>query len=104
MPIELTNRPALVLGLGASGLSMARWLASRGASVRVADSRETPPFAAQLQDELPAIELHTGAFRTESLAGVDLIAISPKVVARIIASDSGMNSVVFLQRDRKSVV
>ncbi len=79
MPIELTNRPALVLGLGASGLSMARWLASRGASVRVADSRETPPFAAQLQDELPAIELHTGAFRTESLAGVDLIAISPGV-------------------------
>lgn len=27
------------------------------------------------------------------------IAISPKVVARIIASDSGMNSVVFLQRE-----
>jgi UDP-N-acetylmuramoylalanine--D-glutamate ligase len=79
VPIELTNRRALVLGLGASGLSMARWLNARGASVRVADSRETPPFAAQLHGELPAIELHAGEFRSESFAGVDLIAISPGV-------------------------
>ena len=79
MPIELTNRRALVLGLGASGMSMARWLNARGASVRVADSREAPPFAAQLHGELPAIELHTGAFAPESFAGVDLIAVSPGV-------------------------
>jgi UDP-N-acetylmuramoylalanine--D-glutamate ligase len=79
VPIELTNRHTLVLGLGASGLSMARWLANRGASVHVADSRSAPPFAAQLQSELPAVELHTGAFRAESFAGVDLIAISPGV-------------------------
>ena len=58
---------------------MARWLAARGASVRIADSRDAPPFAAKLQDELPAVELHTGTFRAESFAGVDLIAISPGV-------------------------
>ena len=79
MPIELTNKRALVLGLGTSGLSMARWLNARGASVRVADSRETPPFAAQLHGELPAVELHTGTFCSESFAEVDLIAISPGV-------------------------
>jgi UDP-N-acetylmuramoylalanine--D-glutamate ligase len=79
VPIELTNRRALVLGLGASGLSMARWLTARGASVRVADSRDTPPFAAQLRTELPAVELQTGAFRAESFADIDLIAISPGV-------------------------
>jgi UDP-N-acetylmuramoylalanine--D-glutamate ligase len=79
VPIELTNRRALVLGLGASGLSMARWLAARGASVRVADSRDTPPFAAQLRAELPAVELRTGAFRAESFADIDVIAISPGV-------------------------
>jgi UDP-N-acetylmuramoylalanine--D-glutamate ligase len=79
VPVELTNRRALVLGLGASGLSMARWLNARGASVRVADSREAPPFAAQLRGELPEVELRTGAFRSESFAGVDLIAISPGV-------------------------
>ena len=58
---------------------MARWLAARGALVRVADSRSTPPFAAQLQSELPAVEVHTGAFREENFAGVDLIAVSPGV-------------------------
>lgn len=79
MPIELTNRHTLVLGLGASGLSMAHWLAARGASVRIADSRDAPPFAEQLQNELPAVELHTGAFRAESFTGIDLIAISPGV-------------------------
>ena len=58
---------------------MARWLAARGASVRVADSRNAPPFAAQLQGDFPMVELHTGAFRAESFAGIDLIAISPGV-------------------------
>jgi UDP-N-acetylmuramoylalanine--D-glutamate ligase len=79
VPVDLTNRRALVLGLGASGMSMARWLNARGALVRVADSREAPPFASQLHSELPAIELHTGAFRPESFTGVDLIAVSPGV-------------------------
>ena len=79
MPIELAGRRALVLGLGASGLSMARWLSARGAVVRVADSRDTPPFAAQLRSELPGIEVHTGAFRGESFADIDLLAVSPGV-------------------------
>jgi UDP-N-acetylmuramoylalanine--D-glutamate ligase len=60
-------------------MSMARWLNARGVSVRVADSREAPPFAAQLHAELPAIELHTGAFRQESFTGMDLVAVSPGV-------------------------
>jgi UDP-N-acetylmuramoylalanine--D-glutamate ligase len=79
VPIELANRHALVLGLGASGLSMARWLSTRGAVVRVADSRDSPPFASRLRGELPAVELHTGAFRFESLDDIDLMAVSPGV-------------------------
>ena len=37
-----TGRKVLVLGLGDSGLSMARWLVRHGAQVSVADTRETP--------------------------------------------------------------
>jgi UDP-N-acetylmuramoylalanine--D-glutamate ligase len=44
----------LVLGLGASGLAMARWCARHGADVTVWDSRENPPQAAALQAEVPA--------------------------------------------------
>jgi len=58
---------------------MARWLAGRGARVRVADTRAVPPNAEQLRAELPGVELHTGAFRLESFADAQLIAISPGV-------------------------
>jgi len=58
---------------------MARWLSKRGAVVRVADSRDSPPFASTLRGELPAVELQTGAFRFESLDDIDLMAVSPGV-------------------------
>ena len=37
------GKNALVLGLGETGLSMARFLSHRGARVRVADTRDDPP-------------------------------------------------------------
>jgi len=77
--MNLTGRNALVLGLGISGLSMARWLNHRGARVRVADTRKAPPCSAQLQRELPDVAVATGAFQPDSFENVDLIAISPGV-------------------------
>jgi len=79
VPLELENRRVLVLGLGSSGMSMARWLATRGARVRVADSRTAAPNAERLHAELPQVELHTGAFRPETFADAELIAISPGI-------------------------
>jgi UDP-N-acetylmuramoylalanine--D-glutamate ligase len=70
-------RRALVLGLGDSGLAMARWLVGDGWQVVVADTREDPPMGAVLREELPAIELRTGAFELSALDGVGLVAISP---------------------------
>jgi UDP-N-acetylmuramoylalanine--D-glutamate ligase len=77
--MNLAGKNALVLGLGETGLSMARFLARRGARVRVADSRDDPPKLAALGAALPQAELALGAFRDESFAGVDLVAISPGV-------------------------
>jgi UDP-N-acetylmuramoylalanine--D-glutamate ligase len=75
--VELKGRKVVVLGLGDTGLSMARWLTRHGADVRVADSREDPPRAAQLARELPQVALATGVFGEATLRGADLIAISP---------------------------
>jgi UDP-N-acetylmuramoylalanine--D-glutamate ligase len=75
--VELKGRKVVVLGLGDTGLSMARWLARRGADVRVADTRADPPHAATLARELPRIALARGAFGEATLRGADLIAISP---------------------------
>ena len=73
---ELKGKVVLVLGLGESGVSMARWLASHGARVRAADSRLDPPGAVGLAAH-PAVSLHLGGFPQEVFAEVDLIAISP---------------------------
>ena len=77
--MNLAGKNALVLGLGETGLSMARFLARRGARVRVADTREDPPGLAALREKLPQAGLDLGAYRDASFAGVDLIAISPGV-------------------------
>jgi UDP-N-acetylmuramoylalanine--D-glutamate ligase len=77
--MELAGTRALVLGLGASGLSMARWLARQGAAVRVADSRAAPPCVGQLARELPDVPVRLGAFRGQDFSGAQLIAISPGV-------------------------
>jgi UDP-N-acetylmuramoylalanine--D-glutamate ligase len=50
---------SLVLGLGASGLAMARWLARSG-EVQVADTRADPPMLADLRRELPQVAFHAG--------------------------------------------
>ncbi|KAB2312286.1 UDP-N-acetylmuramoyl-L-alanine--D-glutamate ligase [Betaproteobacteria bacterium SCN2] len=77
--LHLSGRKTLVLGLGDTGLSAARWLAARGAVVSVADSRESPPNAQALKDMLPEAALHCGAFRDEVLQAADLLVASPGV-------------------------
>ena len=80
--LELNGRKVLVLGLGDSGLSMARWLHARGARVSVADTRTQPPHAAALARELPEITIVCGGFKASGLQVAELIAISPGVDRR----------------------
>jgi UDP-N-acetylmuramoylalanine--D-glutamate ligase len=76
---DYIGRHAVVLGLGLTGFSLARHLAAHGAAVRVADTRATPPFAANLAAALPGIKVAAGPFTTHTFAGADLIAISPGI-------------------------
>jgi UDP-N-acetylmuramoylalanine--D-glutamate ligase len=71
-PMALRGKRVLVLGLGDTGLSVARWVEREGGKVRAADTRSAPP---RQQDF--AGELHTGAFSAALLADVDLLCISP---------------------------
>jgi UDP-N-acetylmuramoylalanine--D-glutamate ligase len=58
----LRDQPVLVLGLGASGLAMARWCALAGARVTVADTRAAPPQAQALAVQCPGATLRQAAF------------------------------------------
>ncbi|HXM80878.1 MAG TPA: UDP-N-acetylmuramoyl-L-alanine--D-glutamate ligase [Burkholderiales bacterium] len=71
-PVVLAGKRVLVLGLGDTGLSVARWVKHQGGTVRVADTRESPP-----RKQAFAGELHTGPFSAALLHGVDLLCLSP---------------------------
>lgn len=57
----LQGQHVLVLGLGVSGLSMARWCARQGAQLTVADTRAQPPELAALRAALPQARFIHGA-------------------------------------------
>ena len=69
---QLAGQSVLVLGLGETGLSLARYLHAQGARVRVADSRAEPPGIKKLRSELPQVEVrprHGGAEPSGAGAG-----------------------------------
>ena len=53
---NLANKNILVLGLGASGLALARWCVRCGAQVTVADTRVAPPQLQTLNNSLPSVK------------------------------------------------
>lgn len=68
----------LVLGLGESGLAMARWCSRQGCRLRVADTREAPPNLSALAQHGIDAEFVGGPFSPALLdGGVELVALSP---------------------------
>ncbi len=79
--MNYSGKHVLVLGLGESGLAMARWLVYCGAGVRVADTRGEAALAerlAALRADAPAAEAVLGQPLSPALLeGVDFVAVSP---------------------------
>jgi len=86
---QLHNQSVLILGLGDSGLAMARWCVRHGAQVQVVDTRVEPPHLAALRCELPAVKFVHGAFDASLVEGQDVRAVfkspglSPESVAPV---------------------
>jgi UDP-N-acetylmuramoylalanine--D-glutamate ligase len=75
--LDFSQHTVLVLGLGESGLAIARWVGTRGAALRVADTRATPPGLDALRAELAQAQFVGGLFDLALLDGVTLVALSP---------------------------
>ena len=96
----LQGQNILILGLGASGLAMARWCVRCGAQVTVADTREAPPQLDTLQQELPQVRFVAGAFDARLVEGQGLHAVyrspglSPETIAPVLiaASANGISA------------
>jgi UDP-N-acetylmuramoylalanine--D-glutamate ligase len=70
---ELEGRRVLVVGLGESGLAIARWADFAGAVVTVADTRQAPPGLDALQAACPRVRFIGGPLDPAVLDGIELI-------------------------------
>ena len=94
--MQLQGQHVLILGLGASGLAMARWCAQAGADVTVADTRDTPPQLVALQAEWPGVHFVAGPFVARLVEGTSVRAVfrspglAPEVVAPVVNAAHAM--------------
>lgn len=93
---HLQGQRVLVLGLGASGMAMARWCVRAGAQVTVADTREAPPQLAAMQAELPSVQFIGGALSSALVDGRNLTSVyrspglSPEAIAPVVEAARAM--------------
>jgi len=84
-PADLNGCRVLVVGLGESGLAMAKWLHQQQAQIAFVDTRAEPPSVQALRSAVPRAEWRCQGEALEAgtidrcLAGVDLLALSPGV-------------------------
>jgi UDP-N-acetylmuramoylalanine--D-glutamate ligase len=71
----LQDQNILILGLGASGLAMARWCARQGAQITVADTRAAPPQLQALMTAVPAARYVGGEFGASLVFGSQVTAV-----------------------------
>ena len=78
---SLKHQNVIILGLGISGLAMARWCVQYGANVTVVDSRVHPPQLNQFQAELPDARFVCSQFPTTLFnnVNVDFLLTSPGI-------------------------
>jgi UDP-N-acetylmuramoylalanine--D-glutamate ligase len=72
-----SGAPSLIVGLGATGVSVARYLAALGERVRVIDSRAAPPGLAALDSACPTAEVELATLDARWLDGVSRVLLSP---------------------------
>jgi UDP-N-acetylmuramoylalanine--D-glutamate ligase len=81
-PVQPAGGRSIVVGLGRTGLSCARYLQSRGLSFAVTDNRTSPPESAALGQLAPDVEMRFGVFDEALLDGASQIIASPGVSLR----------------------
>jgi len=69
----------LILGLGSTGLSIARFLSKHQIAYRLADSRIQPPFLSDYLAEFSGFEPVLGDWTKNLLTGIDEVFISPGI-------------------------
>jgi len=89
---QLQGQHILILGLGISGMAMARWCVRFGAQVVVADTRQEPPQWHALHNELPTVQFVGGDLTARLIEGTLVRAVfvspglTPETTAPVLAA------------------
>jgi UDP-N-acetylmuramoylalanine--D-glutamate ligase len=84
----------LVIGLGVTGLSVAKYLSKLGFNFAVVDSRDNPPSLKEFTEQMPDVPVFTGKFSEEAFQVATHLVVSPGValtepaIAQAIANGS----------------
>lgn len=74
-----TDKKRVVVGLGLTGMSCARYFARKQQSFSVVDSRVNPPGLQQFKAQFPDVAITLGAISDEDLSDADQLVVSPGV-------------------------
>lgn len=77
MTLIATSRLTIIVGLGVTGLSAARFLRKQGQAFVMMDSREQPPQLSVFKHEFPEARVHLGGLDEQLLAQASEIILSP---------------------------
>jgi UDP-N-acetylmuramoylalanine--D-glutamate ligase len=99
-PLQKNNNNVgsiLIIGIGQSGLSCARYLKAQGYNIAMMDTREQPPAMATIQLEFPEVLVMTGGLDQHLMLQADMIVLSPGVdprLAEIVAAQQANIEIV----------
>lgn len=79
MQLIATDNKRVVIGLGMTGLSCARYLASKQLPFSMVDSRDEPPGLAEFKQNYPDVSVTTGEISDQCLEGATELVVSPGV-------------------------
>ena len=76
---EPSNRISVIVGLGSTGLSCAKYFASKGKPYKVVDNRDDPPGLSALIEQFPATEYEVGGFFLDTFKNAKELVVSPGI-------------------------
>jgi UDP-N-acetylmuramoylalanine--D-glutamate ligase len=72
----------LVVGLGVTGYSVARYLLKHGYRCRIQDTRDIPPFLGELKAQFDSVDFRAQPLDTELISWAEVLVVSPGLSIR----------------------
>jgi UDP-N-acetylmuramoylalanine--D-glutamate ligase len=81
----------LVVGLGVTGYSVARYLLQHGYRCRIQDTRDIPPFLGELNAQFEAVDFYAQPLDAELIAWAEVLVVSPGLSVRDAAIEQAVD-------------